>query len=64
MQYRLNEINRIKKFFFFEICEKEAMSKTFSKYIAAFAYFDNTLLVLSATSFSFLLFHLLLLLVH
>ena len=48
MHFRLNEINEI-ICFMAEICERETMSKTLSKYIAVFDYFDKTLLVLSAT---------------
>ena len=33
-----------------KICERETISKTLSRYITAFDYFDNFLFVLSATS--------------
>ena len=49
MHFRLNEINEIIYCFMSEICERETMSKTLSKYTAVFDYFDKTLLVLSAT---------------
>ena len=39
-----------KDYFNSEIQERKAMSKTLSKYIAAFDYIDKTLIVLSATS--------------
>ena len=48
MQFSLDEINKIKDYFIAEIREKETISKMLSKYIAAFDYFDKTLLVLSA----------------
>ena len=44
------EVNIIKDYFIVEICKRETMSKTLSKYIAAFDYFDNSFLVLSAAS--------------
>ena len=43
-KFRLNEINEIKDYF------NSEMSKKLSKYIAAFDYFDKTLIVLSAAS--------------
>ena len=47
-----------------EIRQSETMSQTLRKYISAFDYFDNILLVLSATKVVvFLLLYLLLLLV-
>ena len=48
-QFRLNKINGIKYYFIAEI-KKELMSKSLSKYIASFDYFDKSLIVLSATS--------------
>ena len=51
-QFRLNEINEIKDYFFAEIKEKELMSKRLSKYIASFDYFDKSLIVLSVTTSS------------
>ena len=44
----LNEINKIKDYFNFEIQERMSMSKKLSKYIAVFYYIDRTLIVLSA----------------
>ena len=38
---RLNEINKIKAYFNFEIQERKVISKKLSKYIAAFDYFDK-----------------------
>ena len=49
-KFRLNEINKLKKYFNSEIQERKAMSIKLSKYIAAFAYFIKILIVLSATS--------------
>lgn len=50
MQFRLNGIKRIKDYVIDAIRERETISKTLSKYIAAFEYFDKPLLVLSAAS--------------
>ena len=50
IKFRLNETNKIKDYFNTEIQERKIMSKKLSKYIAAFDYFDKTLIVLSATS--------------
>ena len=47
---RLNEINIIKDYLNSEIQERKTMSKNFSKYIAAFDYFDKNLIALSETS--------------
>ena len=52
IQYRLNKINKIKDYFVAESHERETMNKALSNYIAAFGFFDKTLLVLSATSVS------------
>ena len=49
-KFRLNEINKIKDYFNADIQERKIRSKKLSKYIAAFDYFDKTLIVLSATS--------------
>ena len=49
-KFRLNEINKIKDYFEFEIRERERVIKKLSKYTAAFDYTDKTLIVLSATS--------------
>ena len=47
---RLNEINKIKNYFNSENQERKIMSKSLSKYIAAFDSFDKVLIALSATS--------------
>ena len=49
-KFRLNEINKIKDYFNSEIQERKTMSKKLSKYIAAFDYFDKTLIVLPAAT--------------
>ena len=50
MLFRLNKINKIKDYFMSEIHARDTMSKTLSKCITAFDYFDKSLLVLSVTS--------------
>ena len=49
--FRLNEINKIKDYFGFEIKEREAVIKKMSKYITGFDYTDK-ILILLATTFS------------
>ena len=49
-KFRLNETNKIKDYFEFEIKERESVIKKLSKYTAALDYTDKTLIVLSATS--------------
>ena len=49
-KFRLNEINKIKDYFNSKIQERKIMNKKLCKYIAAFDYIENTLIVLSATS--------------
>ena len=48
--FRLNKINEIKDYFVAEIKERELISKRLSKYITFCNYFDQSLIVLSATS--------------
>ena len=48
--FRLNKLNKIKDYFTAKIKERGLMSKKLSKYIASFDYFDEFLIVLSATS--------------
>ena len=43
-KFRLNKINEIKDCFIAGIKERELMSKTLSKYIASFEYFDKSLI--------------------
>ena len=47
---KLNEINEVKGYFNTAIQERKIISKKLSKYIAAFDYADNALIILSATS--------------
>ena len=49
-KFRLNEIDKIKDYFDFEIKEREVVIKKLSKYTAALDYTDKTLIVLSAAS--------------
>ena len=48
--FRLNKINGIRDYFVAEIKERELMSKSLSKYIASFDYFDRSSIVLSVTT--------------
>ena len=48
-QFRLKKINEIKDFVA-EIKERVVLSKSLSKYIASFDYFDKSLIVLSVTT--------------
>ena len=48
-RFSLNEINRIKDYFYSEIQERKAMSKGLSKYIVVFYYTGKIFIVLSAT---------------
>ena len=49
-KYRLNEITKIEDYFNQEINQRKLCSKKLSKYVAAFNYIDNVLIVLIATS--------------
>ena len=49
-KFRLNEVNKIKDYFEFEVKEREAVIKKLSKYSAALYYVDKTLIVLSPTN--------------
>ena len=44
-KFRLNEMNKIKDYFYSEIQERKTVSKKLSKYIAAFDYIGKTLIV-------------------
>ena len=46
-QFGLNKVNEIRDYFIAEIKERESMSKTLSKYIAFFDYFDKSLIFFS-----------------
>ena len=50
IKFRLTKISKMKDSFNSKIQERKIMSKKLSKYIAAFDYFDKTLIVLSAAS--------------
>ena len=47
---RLDEISKIENYFIEEINQRKSCSKKLSKYVAAFDYIDQALIVLSATS--------------
>ena len=47
---RLSEIIRIESYFYQEIDQRKSFSEKLSKYVTAFDYIDNILIVLSATS--------------
>ena len=49
-KFRLEEINKIKDYFYTEIQERKTIGKKLSKCIAAVDYIDKTLIILSATS--------------
>ena len=49
-KFRLNEISKIENYFNQEINLRKSCSKKLSKYVAAFGYIDNVLIVLGATS--------------
>ena len=55
-QFRLSEVNEIKYYFIAEIKETELMSKRLRKYTASFDYFDKSLIVLSVTSYIFIVY--------
>ena len=48
-KFRLNEINKVKEYFNLEIQKRKQMTKKLSKYIAAFDYFNKTLIILFST---------------
>ena len=47
---RLNKITEIENYFHQEINQRKSCSKKLSKYVTAFDYIDQALIVLSATS--------------
>ena len=49
-QLWLNKFNEVRDYFIGEIRERELISKSFSKYIVSFEYFDKSLIVLSAAN--------------
>ena len=64
-KFRLSEIIGIENYFYQEINQRKSCSKKLDKYVTAFDYIDNILIVLSATSSGeYQLFRLQVLLVH
>ena len=49
-KFRLNDISKIGIYFKSEINNKKNVSKKLSKYVSAFDYMNNVLIVLSATT--------------
>ena len=49
-KFRWDEISKIENYFIEEINQRKSCSKKLSKYVAAFDYIDQALIVLSATS--------------
>ena len=49
-QVRLNNINEVEDYFITEIKKRELISKSLSKYIATFHYFDKSFIALFGTS--------------
>ena len=49
-KFRLDGISKIENYFIEEINQRKSWSKKLSKYVAAFDYIDNILIVLSATT--------------
>ena len=48
-KFQLDEISKIENYFIEEINQRKSCSKKLSKYVAAFDYIDQALIVLSAT---------------
>ena len=57
-KFRRSEIIGIENYFYQEINQRNSCSKKLNKYVTAFDYIDKTLIVLSATSVEYQLFHL------
>ena len=49
-KFRLSKIIGIKNYFYQEISQRKSCSKKLNKYVTAFDYIDNIVIVLSATS--------------
>ena len=49
-KFQLDGISKIENYFIEEINQRKSWSKKLSKYVAAFDYIDNILIVLSATT--------------
>ena len=49
-KFRLDEISKIENYFIEEINQRKSCTKKWNKYITAFGYIDQALIVLSAAS--------------
>ena len=49
-KFKLNKITKTENYFNQEVNQRKSCSKNVSKYVAAFDYIENILIVLSATS--------------
>ena len=49
-KFRLDEISKIENYFIEEINQRKSCSRKLNKYVTAFDYIDQALIVLSATS--------------
>ena len=61
---RLDEISKIENYFIEEINQRKLCSQKLNEYVATFDYIDKILIVLSATTEDYQLFHLQVLLEH
>ena len=50
IKFRLDEISKIENYFIKDINQRKLCSRKLNKYVAAFDYIDQALIVLSATS--------------
>ena len=63
-KFRLDEISKIENYFIEEINQRKLCSQKLNEYVATFDYIDKILIVLSATTEDYQLFHLQVLLEH
>ena len=63
-KFRLDEISKIENCFIEEINQRKSCSQKLNKYVLTFDYIDKILIVLSATTGEYQLFHLQVLLEH
>ena len=63
-KFRLDEIREIENYFIEEINQRKPCSQKLNKYVTTFDYIDKILIVLSATTEEYQLFHLQVLLEH
>ena len=63
-KFWLDEISKIEKYIIEEINQRKSCSQKLSKYVTTFDYIDKILIVLSATTEEYQLFHLQVLLEH